>query len=141
MSPKSRRMAGMLLVVLPTVMIGGVSLLTLLIRDPSYAANELRQDLWRAGHAHAGILLLLSLIALRYVDDAGLSERAKSFVRHSIPLAAILMPSAFFLSVLEPDAESPNRLIVLAYFGGALLAGGVVTLGIGLLRRNPATVS
>jgi hypothetical protein len=28
----------------------------------------LRQDLWRAGHAHAGVLLILSLVALRYAD-------------------------------------------------------------------------
>src|SRR5690606_27996852 len=57
MSPESRRLAGVLLIVLPTVMIGGVSLLTLLVWEPAYAANELRQDLWRAGHAHAGVLL------------------------------------------------------------------------------------
>src|SRR5262245_57011503 len=43
--PESRRLAGVLLVVLPTVVIGGVSLLTLLIRDPAYQANPLRQDL------------------------------------------------------------------------------------------------
>ncbi|MGB9277159.1 MAG: hypothetical protein WCC08_18185 [Terrimicrobiaceae bacterium] len=60
MSPESRRLVGILLVMLPTVMIGGVSLLSLLIWDPAYAANPLRQDLWRAGHAHAGVLLVLS---------------------------------------------------------------------------------
>jgi hypothetical protein len=35
----------------------GVSLLSLLISDPAYAANPLRQNLWRAGHARAGVLL------------------------------------------------------------------------------------
>ena len=72
MSRESRRMAGILLVVLPTVMMGGVSLLTLLVWDASYANNPLRQDLWRAGHAHAGVLLVLSLLVLRYVDEASL---------------------------------------------------------------------
>jgi hypothetical protein len=71
-NPESRKMAGTLLVVLPTVMIGGVTLLTLLIADPAYVANPLRQDLWRAGHAHAGVLLVLSLVALRYVDEPNL---------------------------------------------------------------------
>jgi hypothetical protein len=136
MSPESRRAAGILLVVLPTVMIGGVSLLTLLIEDPAYRDNDLRQDLWRAGHAHAGVLLVLSLVALRYVDEASLSLRAKAFVRAAIPSAAILMPAAFFLSVLSPTAQQPNGLISLAYVGGALLAAGVLTLGIGLLRRR-----
>jgi drug/metabolite transporter superfamily protein YnfA len=32
--------------------------------------NPLRQDLWRAGHAHAGVWLILALVALRYVDEA-----------------------------------------------------------------------
>lgn len=48
----------------------------LLIAVPAYIANPLRQDLWRAGHAHAGVLLVLSLVALRYVDEARLGERA-----------------------------------------------------------------
>jgi len=138
LSPESRKMAGILLVVLPTVMIGGVSILTLLIGTPEYMANKLRQDLWRAGHAHAGVFLLLSLVALRYVDGASLSARAKAFVRTSIPSAAILVPAAFFLSVLSPDATKPNSLIALAYVGALVLGSGVFVLGIGLLRRGPA---
>jgi len=30
--------------------------------------NPLRQDLWRADHAHAGVLVILTLLAPRYVD-------------------------------------------------------------------------
>jgi hypothetical protein len=135
MSPESRRLAGFLLVILPTVMLGGVSILTLLLGDPAYMENRLRQDLWRAGHAHAGVFLVLSLVALRYVDDAALSRRLKGFVRLSIPSAAILIPAAFFLSVLRPDATEPNGLIGLAYVGALVLAGGVIVLGVGLLRQ------
>ena len=61
-------MAGILFLVLPTVMYGGVSILRFLVGTPEYMANPLRQDLWRAGHAHAGVFLVLSLVALRYVD-------------------------------------------------------------------------
>ena len=96
----------------------------------------LRQDLWRAGHAHAGVLLILSLVTLRYVDEAHLSSAARKFVRSAIPSAAILMPVAFFFSVLDADATSPNGLINLAYVGAMLLAGGVLVLGVGLLRRG-----
>lgn len=140
MSHESRRLAGILLVVLPTVIWGGVSILSLLISDPAYAENELRQDLWRAGHAHAGVLLVLSLVALRYVDEARLSERMKQVVRHSIPAAAILLPAAFFFSVLSPEAVEPNRLIYLAYVGAVVLAVGLVILGVGLIRK-PADVA
>jgi hypothetical protein len=135
-SSESQRLAGLLLVILPTVMVGGVSILTLLVGEPAYMQNQLRQDLWRAGHAHAGVLLVLSLVVLRYVDEVQLTARLKTFVRVAAPSAAILMPLAFFLSVLEPDATEPNGLLALAYVGAAVLAAGVVLLGIGLLRGS-----
>jgi hypothetical protein len=141
MSVASRRLAGVLLILLPGVIYGGVSLLSLLINDPAYQANPLRQDLWRAGHAHAGVLLLLSLICLRYVDEAVLPERVRSFVRHAIPAAAILLPVAFFGAVLTPDATEPNALINLAYVGAVSLIAGVLALGVGLIRRAPSDVS
>lgn len=134
MSDQSRRLAGVLLVLLPTVIAGGASILGM-IDDPAYRDNELRQDLWRAGHAHAGVLLVLALVTLRYVDEATLGERAKSFARHSIPAAAILLPAAFFLSVTSADATEPNALIWLAYVGAVVLTGGLITLGVGLIRH------
>jgi uncharacterized membrane protein len=136
MSRESRVTAGILLILLPAVVYGGTSILSLLIGDPGYAQNELRQDLWRAGHAHAGVLLVLSLVTLRYVDEANLPGWLKSFARHSIPAAAILLPAAFFLSVLSPEATEPNAMIYLAFVGAASLALGVLVLGIGLIRRQ-----
>jgi hypothetical protein len=137
MNPESRRLAGILLLVLPTVMFGGMSILTLLVHDPAYMANPIRQDLWRAGHAHAGVLLVLSLVMLRYVDEASLSVRLKWFARVSSPTAAILLPMAFFFSVLTPDATRPNAIINLAYVGAVVLAAGVLVLGVGLLKTPP----
>jgi hypothetical protein len=79
-----------------------------------------------------------SLVVLRYIDEANLSNIMKWLVRGSIPIAAILVPTSFFLSVLPPDATAPNGLIYIAYVGAALLAVGVVVLGIGLsdVRRK-----
>jgi hypothetical protein len=135
MSRESRLMAGVVLVTVPSVIFGGASLLRFLI-DPSsgYQANPLRQDLWRAGHAHAGVFLVLSLVILRYVDEARLSEGLRWLVRLSAPTAAILLPLAFFLSVLSPDARAPGGLVHLAWLGGLLLAAGTLTLGVGLIR-------
>ena len=139
MRPQSRLVAGIVLVVVPTVEIGGASILSLLIADPTYSQNELRQDLWRAGHAHAGVWLVLSLVALRYVDEANLSEGMKWVVRFAFPAAAILMPLAFFLSVLSPEATEPNAMISLAYVAGVVLAVGLLALEVGLIRgpRTP----
>src|SRR5207249_9745461 len=137
LSQESRRLAGILLVVLPTVMYGGVSLLMWLTNpDSGYMQNPLRQNLFRAGHAHAGVLLVLSLVALRYVDEANLTEGWKRYVRSSIPSAAILLPAAFFFSVLSPNAAAPNGFIYLAYVGAIVLASGLLALGVGLLRTK-----
>jgi heme/copper-type cytochrome/quinol oxidase subunit 4 len=143
MSPQSRLVAGIVLIIVPTVELGGASILSLLIADPSYGQNDLRQDLWRAGHAHAGVWLVLTLVALRYVDEATLSEGMRWVVRLAFPAAAILMPLAFFLSVLSPEATEPNAIIYLAYVAGLVLAVGLLVLGVGLIRgrrrvREPA---
>ena len=139
MSPQSRLVAGIVLIIVPTVEIGGASILSLLIADPSYGQNDLRQDLWRAGHAHAGVWLVLSLVALRYVDEASLSEGMRWVVRLAFPVAAVLMALAFFLSVIPEDAREPNGLIYLAYVAGLLLAVGLLLLGVGLIRGRRAS--
>jgi hypothetical protein len=126
---------------LPTVEIGGASILSLLIADPQYGQNDLRQDLWRAGHAHAGVWLVLSLVTLRYVDEATLSEGMRWVVRLAFPVAAILISLAFFLSALSPETTEPNVLIYLAYIAGVVLAVGLLVLAVGLIRgrqRLPA---
>ena len=137
LSMESRRVAGILLVIFPTVLYGGVSLLIFLMdRNSGYMENPLRQNLFRAGHAHAGVLLLLSLVALHYVDEARLSEGWKRYVRSSIPSAAIFLPAGFFFSVLSPHATKPNGFIYLPYVGGVVLAIGLAALGVGLLRNS-----
>src|SRR5436190_11885562 len=126
-SQESRRLAGILLVVLPTVLYGGYFLLTQLITPASgYMDNPIRQNLFRAGHAHAGVLLVLSLVALRYVDEAELSSQWKAVVRSGIPIAAILLPAGFFLSVASPDARAPGPLIYLAFTGAVVLAVALI---------------
>src|SRR6266480_2200753 len=120
MSPETRKHAGILIVIIPTVIYGGVSILRFLINDPAYIQNPLRQDLFRAGHAHAGVLLILSLVALLYIDETNLSKTWRRIVTIFIPASAILLPAAFFFSVLKPDAVKPNGFINLAYIGATL---------------------
>jgi hypothetical protein len=80
------------------------------------------------------VLLILSLVTLRYVDEANLSKGLKRVARHSIPAAAILLPVAFFLSVASPEATEPNAMIYLAYVGAISLGVGLLVLGVGLIR-------
>ncbi|MEW9551627.1 hypothetical protein [Nonomuraea sp. NPDC050783] len=126
--------AGVLLITVPTVAFGGVSLLRFLMRNvPGYLDNPVRRGLWRAGHAHAGVLVLFALVAMLYVDQAALPEGVKALVRTLMVAAPILMPLGFFLSVARPRDTRPSGLIWLAVAGGACLAVGTLTLGIGLV--------
>jgi uncharacterized membrane protein len=134
-APESRRLAGILLILIPAVAFGGASLLSMIVGEtPGYLDNAVRQDLWRAGHAHAGVLLVLALVMLRYVDEARLSGPWMWLARLGVPIAAVFMPAGFFLSVVSPEATEPSALIALVPIGGLFLLGGVLTLGIGLLR-------
>lgn len=62
MRQESRLTAGILLGVSPTVIYGGVSLVSLFIdKESGYVQNPLRKDLWRAARPHAGVMLRPSL--------------------------------------------------------------------------------
>jgi hypothetical protein len=92
-----------------------------------------RQDLWRAGLAHAGVLVLLALVGILHVDQADLPGGLRTLARSSIASAPVLVSAGFFFSTLSPRAERPNGAIALVYLGAILLAVGAVTLGVGLL--------
>ena len=137
MTSSTLQTAGILMVLLPTVAFGGASILYLWItRRSDYMKNPVRARLWAAGHAHAGVILVLSLVALQYVDQADLSDGLKTLVRNLIPAAAIFVPAGFFFSTVKPDVQRPNVLINLAYLGFFSLTAGLLILGIGLLAAG-----
>jgi len=82
--------------------------------------------------------VILSLICQVLADAAILSTPMLWFVRIGVPLAAILISSGFFFSVLPPTATEASGAVALIYFGAAILALAVVALGVGLLR-SPQT--
>jgi hypothetical protein len=133
-SDASRSVAGLILVLVPTIEIGGLFLLWMISRRvPGYLDNPVRQALFRAGHAHAGVLAILALVGILYVDRTALSEPTKSLIRALLFAAPILVPAGFFLSVLRPSAQKPNGLIVFTWAGAVCLALGVLILGAALL--------
>jgi hypothetical protein len=137
MSSASQIMAGILLITVLAVEFGGLSLLAMLTRRiPGYLDNPLRQNMFRAGHAHAGVWVVFALVALLWVDQTDFDEPLKWVVRLAFAVAPILMPLGFFLSVTRPDAERPNGVITLVYAGGLALAIGALTLGVGLLTAG-----
>jgi hypothetical protein len=135
MTSEARIMSGITLITVPTIQYGGYFLLTSLMNKASgYMENPLRQNFFRAGHAHAGVIVLLSLICQILADAAVLPTPWLWFVRIGVPLAAILISSGFFFAVLPPNATQAGGAVSLIYAGALILAISVVTLGVGLLR-------
>ncbi|MFD1149215.1 hypothetical protein [Saccharothrix hoggarensis] len=132
LSLASRRLAGILLLSLVGVEFGGRFMTTVV--QGEIELTEFQQSFFRAGHAHAGVLLILSLVCLLYADAANVRGTLGWVARLGVPIAAIFMPSGFFLSALGEGATKANGLIVLLYIGGLSLAAGVVSLGISLLK-------
>ena len=137
MTREARLMSGIILITVPTIQYGGYFLLTSLMNKGSgYMDNPLRQNFFRAGHAHAGIIVILSVVCQILADAATLPMPLLSFVRIGVPLAAVLISAGFFFSVLPPTATEASGAVALIYVGALVLATAVVSLGIGLLRAQ-----
>ena len=136
MTREARIMAGIILLTIPSIQYGGYFLLTSLVdRNSHYMENSLRQNFFRAGHAHAGVFVILSLLCQILADSATLPTPWLWLARIGVPVAAILIPAGFFFSMVSPTATQPNQFISLIYVGIPFLAVGVLTLGISLLRQ------
>ena len=140
MTRESRLMCGIILITVPTIQYGGYFLLTSLMdKGSGYMDNPLRQNFFRAGHAHAGVIAILSLVCQVLADAAVLPDWLTWAVRVGVPLAAILISAGFFFSMLSPTASQPTQAVALIYVGAIVLAISVIALGVGLLR--PAIAS
>lgn len=134
MSSASAQLSGLILITVPAIVFGGFFLFTQVIsRAKGYADNPLRRSLFTAGHAHAGVLIMFSLILQPLVDQTDMSSVLTTIARLGVPLAAILMPLGFFLSVPMPDAKHTNRMRYFVYAGAIAVATSVFVLGIGLI--------
>lgn len=122
--------AGVVLLTVIGIAYGGSFMLRVINR--TMPANELQRTYFRAGHAHAGVLVILGLVVMLLMAQAGVTG-AFSTLSIGVLLAAILMPAGFFLSVVGRDPERPNRLRYLIYAGGLVLVVGVGSAGLGLL--------
>lgn len=137
MTREARLISGIILITVPTIQYGGYFLLTSLMNKSSgYMENPLRQNFFRAGHAHAGVIVILSLVCQVLADSAALPSPLVWFVRIGVPVSAILIPAGFFLSLLPPAATQPNGAVGGIYAGAIILAISVITLAVGLIRAS-----
>lgn len=135
LSREARLVAGLTLLTVPTIMYGGVTLLGILtqgtagIAPGNLALDETQWALFRAGHAHAGVWVVLSLVIQVLLDSATLSPKLTWLARIAAPLAAVAISGGFF------GLAYNSNFTWLLYFGAACLVVAVLLAGVGLLRR------
>jgi hypothetical protein len=134
LSDSSASTAGILLITVVGIAYGGTFMLRVV--GGGVPVTDFQKSFFRAGHAHAGVLVILGLLATILVDATDLGGALRIVARDGVPLAAILMSAGFFLSAIGRDRTAPNRLIALVWLGAVSLTAGVLALGIGLLTAG-----
>lgn len=136
MSPDTKQICGIILLTVPTIQYGGFFLLKILSGQQGTALTDFQKSMFRAGHAHAGVLVMLALIAQILVDEAALSTVAEWIVRDGFTAAAILVSGGFFAAAAGKNRIKPNKYIFILYTGILVLAVSTIILGIGLIRNS-----
>lgn len=134
LSREAKLVSGVILLVVPTIMYGGITLLGMLTKDtaglnPGLTLDETQLALFRAGHAHAGVWVILSLVLQVLIDSAKLSRSMMWLARLSAPVAAITVSGGFFGLAFFPEFRW------LLYFGGLSMIVSLLLTGVGLLRN------
>jgi hypothetical protein len=130
-------MCGVILLTVPSIQYGGYFLLQLLSgKFDKLGLTDFQRSMFRAGHAHAGVLVILSLIAEILTDYSNLNLLFTWIVRIGFPLAAILVSGGFFASASGKGLTAPNKFIWILYKGVLVLAVSVMVLAVGLIRSG-----
>jgi hypothetical protein len=127
----ARITAGIVLLTVVGIESGGYFLLKVV--GGKVPATDFQKSFYRAGHAHAGVLVILGLLCLLLAEATDLTGFAHWLAATGVLFAAILLPAGFFFSAMGKERTTPNRAAVLFPVGGIVLAAGVVTLAFGLL--------
>jgi hypothetical protein len=117
---------------LVTVEYGGWALLTFLSGRPGL--SDWQKGFFRAGHAHAGVLLVLTLAYLLYLPRADFSNGLE-WAAGGVLIAGVLAQSGgFFLHMAVGQAGAPSSGTKLTRAGAGLIAAALVTLAVGLIQ-------
>jgi hypothetical protein len=130
MHPALTIVAGATILTVIGIMSGGTFLLRVATAGEGF--SPLQKSFFRAGHAHAGVLVILGLVCLLLVDAAGVAG-GWAWAPVGILASALLMPGGFFLSVIGRDVQKPGRAIALVWAGAGVLAASLATVGVSLI--------
>ena len=122
------------IVSLVTVETGGWALLSFLTGREGLAGWA--HPFFRAGHAHAGVLLVLSLVYFLYLGRTAFGPGAR-WAAGLVLLVGIAMQSGgFFLHLAVGEEGRPSLGTVVTRTGAVLLAAALIALAVGLARAG-----
>lgn len=121
---------GIVLLAAVSVPIGGLFVLRII--SGRMPMNDLQTNSFRAGHAHAGVLIALGLVIEVLMSDSRVPAWG-AYVGILVLIGAILVPAGFFLSVLGKDPQRRNGLVVLLYLGAVSVMLGALGSGVALV--------
>jgi drug/metabolite transporter superfamily protein YnfA len=117
-------------IALPTVMFGGYALLSMLTRN---GISEFQQTYFRAGHAHAGVLILMALLYHQFMDQTVLSHGLKVGGAIAVLVGILAQSGGFFLHMYLGKPGEPSIGTTVTILGAIILAGAVFLLVYGLI--------
>lgn len=114
----------------PTVMYGGYALLGLLSKGNQLTPYQ--ASMFRAGHAHAGVLLLMTVLYHLFLERTQLPIPVKHGLLATLFVGVLTQSGGFFLSMAfgKPGMASIGTTVTTV--GAALLAVAVLALVYGL---------
>jgi hypothetical protein len=115
---------------LPTVMFGGFSLLRLLTKGKTLTPFQV--TCFRAGHAHAGVLLLMSLLYYQYLAETTYNENSMLLLCVILVVGILAQSGGFFLHMMLGREDERSLGTLLTFCGAALLAVSTLALAFGL---------
>jgi hypothetical protein len=116
---------------IPTVMYGGYSLLSLLTKKGTL--TPFRRTWFKAGHAHAGVLLLMFLLYLNFLERTDLSITAKHAASGIFVLGVLLQSGGFFVHMLKGQPDAPSVGTKITTLGALVLTAAISILIYGIL--------
>ena len=118
------------LVSLPTVMFGGYSLLRL---SSARGLTPFQHNYFRAGHAHAGVLLILALVSLILLRGTELSTGVRWVVCLLLLIGVLAQAGGMFVHAFYGREGAWSRGNTLSVAGGVLLAIAMLMLAWGVI--------
>ena len=118
-------------IALPTVMYGGYSLLHLINKGD--ALTSFQATWFRAGHAHAGVLLLMSLLYYMFLDQTALPLVVKHAACAALVLGILAQSGGFFVHMIVGQPNQPSIGNTVTAAGAIVLVCAIAVLVYGLV--------